>query len=75
MFRGEEELLYTDDMPFAIKAFEHLKGKLETWKGGLELKGFRISVDKTRMMISEKLERLQEKASFLVLFAKKNCRQ
>ena len=47
-----ERLLSTNDLKLVSETLEGLEGRLEAWKGGLELKGLRVNVKKTKMMVS-----------------------
>ena len=51
-FRGglPLELLYADDLALAADSRDHLVEKLQMWKDGLEDKGLRVNVDKTKVM-------------------------
>ena len=46
------ELLYADDLVMISESLEDLKEKLRTWKQGLESKGLKVNVGKTKAMIS-----------------------
>ena len=47
-----EELLYADDLGLVTETLEGLKGRLERLKGALESKGLRVTVKKTKVIIS-----------------------
>ena len=51
-FRGglPWELLYADDLALAADTKEQLIAKLRSWKGGLEEKGLRVNISKTKVM-------------------------
>ena len=44
------ELFYADDMVLLTESRELLKGKIRIWKEGLESKGLRVNVGKTKVM-------------------------
>jgi hypothetical protein len=44
------ELLYADDLVLVADTKEHLMEKLRRWKGGMEDKGLRVNVGKTKVM-------------------------
>ena len=44
------ELLYADDLVLLADSEEDLKRKLQRWKSGLEAKGLRVNVGKTKVM-------------------------
>ena len=44
------ELLYADDLVLLADSEDDLKRKLQRWKNGLEAKGLRVNVGKTKVM-------------------------
>ena len=46
------ELLYADDLVIIAESMEELEVKLEQWKKGMEAKGLRVNMAKTKVMIS-----------------------
>ena len=44
------ELLYADDLVLLADSEDDLKRKLQRWKNGLEAKGSRVNVRKTKVM-------------------------
>ena len=46
------ELLYAHDLVMISESLKDLKEKLRTWKQGLESKGLKVNVGKTKSMIS-----------------------
>ena len=59
-------MLYTDDLAFVSEPLRGLKGELEAWKRPLQLKGSRVNVKETKMMImSENAASGTEKGNFL----------
>ena len=46
------ELLYADDLVLVAETLEELKEKLQVWKAGLEQKGLKVNVGKTKIMCS-----------------------
>jgi hypothetical protein len=44
------ELLYADDLVVMADTMEGLKERIETWKGGMECKGLRVNLSKTKVM-------------------------
>jgi len=47
------ELLYADDLVLVAESVEVLLEKLKMWKEGIEAKGLRVNMDKTKCMISD----------------------
>ena len=45
------ELLYADDLVLVAETEELLIEKLRKWKRGMELKGLRVNIGKTKVMI------------------------
>jgi hypothetical protein len=45
------ELLYADDIVLMAESLQQLKGKLQKWKAGMEAKGLKMNVGKTKIMI------------------------
>ena len=46
------QLLYADDLVIVAESLEELKVNLESWKNGLEGKGLKVNVGKTKLMCS-----------------------
>ncbi len=46
------ELLYADDLMIAAETMDELLVKLKTWKDGMEAKGLRVNMGKTKVMCS-----------------------
>ena len=46
------ELLYADDLVIVAETLEELKSQLKQWKNGLESKGLKVNVGKTKVMCS-----------------------
>ena len=44
------ELLYADDLVLVAETEELLMEKLRKWKKGMELKGLRVNIGKTKVM-------------------------
>ena len=44
------ELLYADDLVLVAESEELLMEKLRKWKKGMELKGLRVNIGKTKVM-------------------------
>jgi hypothetical protein len=45
------ELLYADDLVLMAESLQQLKDKLQKWKAGMEAKGLKMNVGKTKIMI------------------------
>ena len=55
------ELLYADDLVIIAESMEELLEKLAAWKEGMEEKGLRVNMGKTKCMVSgSQLDRLQK---------------
>lgn len=55
-------MLYADNLVVSSETFSGLLAKLETWKKGLEGKGVRVNMGKTKVMVSGcNLGKLSEK--------------
>ena len=46
------KMLYADDLVILAKTFEGLMTKMAVWKNGLETKGLKVNMGKTKVMIS-----------------------
>jgi len=46
------ELLYADDLAVIIDSLEESVSKLKVWKEGMESKGLRVIIKKTKLMIT-----------------------
>ena len=56
------ELLYADDLEIIASSMEKLLEKLNIWKKGLEEKGLRVDMGKTKIMVSgPQMDLLQKK--------------
>jgi len=47
------ELLYADDLVIIAESLDELVQKIELWKNGMEAKGLRVNMPKTKVMICE----------------------
>ena len=47
------ELLYADDFVIIAESLDELVQKIELWKNGMEAKGLRVNMPKTKVMICE----------------------
>ena len=45
-------MLYADDLVILAETFEGLITKMAVWKNGLESKGLKVNIGKTKVMIS-----------------------
>ena len=52
-FRGRlpQELLYTDDLVLMAESMEELNQKVRKWKSGMDDKGLKVNVGKTKFMV------------------------
>ena len=48
------EMLYADDLVILDETFEGLMTKMAEWKNGLESKGLKVNMGKTKVMISNR---------------------
>ena len=46
------ELLYADDLVIMANSVEELSEKVHTWKMGMEAKGLRVNMGKTKCLVS-----------------------
>ena len=46
------KMLYADDLVILAETFEGLMAKMTVWKNGLESKGLKVNIGKTKVMIS-----------------------
>ena len=46
------ELLYADDLVLIAESMEELVEKFNTWKEGIESKGLKVNMGKTKVMVS-----------------------
>jgi hypothetical protein len=46
------ELLYADDLILVAESMDELIEKFNTWKEGIESKGLKVNIDKTKVMVS-----------------------
>ncbi|XP_035665616.1 uncharacterized protein LOC118408864, partial [Branchiostoma floridae] len=59
------ELLYADDLVIIADTLEECIARLKAWKSGMERKGLRVNMGKTKIMISgQGLNKLKETGSF-----------
>lgn len=59
------ELLYADDLVIIAETMEELLEKLKKWKAGLETKGLRVNMSKTKVLISgPELNSLKDSGKF-----------
>jgi len=56
------ELLYADDLAVIAETEEELIKRLNEWKDNVESKGMRVSVNKTKVMISGEYQKMRQKA-------------
>ena len=56
------ELLYTDDLAVIAETEEELIKRLNEWKDNVESKGMRVSMNKTKAMISGERQKVRQKA-------------
>ena len=56
------ELLYADDLAVIAETEEELIKRLNEWKGNVESKGMRVSMNKTKVMISGECQKVRQKA-------------
>ena len=47
------ELLYADDLVIIADSLEGCVARLKTWKSGMESKGFRVNMIKTKFLVSD----------------------
>uniref|UniRef100_A0A0L8HFH9 Reverse transcriptase domain-containing protein n=1 Tax=Octopus bimaculoides TaxID=37653 RepID=A0A0L8HFH9_OCTBM len=53
------ELLYADDLALIAESLSELEEKFQVWKQRLELKGLRVNLAKTKVLISRKADKPQ----------------
>ena len=46
------ELLYADDLVLIAESMEELVGKFTKWKDGIECKGLKVNMKKTKVLVS-----------------------
>ena len=56
------KLLYADDLAVIAETEEELIKRLEEWKDNAESKGMRVSMNKTKVMISGERQKVRQKA-------------
>jgi len=56
------ELLYADDLAVIAETEEELIKRLNEWKDNVESKGMRVSMNKTKVMISGERQKVRQKA-------------
>jgi len=56
------ELLYADDLAVIAETEEELIKRLNEWKDNMESKGMRVSMNKTKIMISGERQKVRQKA-------------
>ena len=56
------ELLYADDLAVIAETEEDLIKRLNEWKDNVESKGMRVSMNKTKVMISGERQKVRQKA-------------
>ena len=56
------ELLYADDLAVIAENEEELIKRLNEWKDNMESKGMRVSMNKTKVMISGERQKVKQKA-------------
>ena len=55
------ELLYADDLAVIAETEEELIKRLNEWKDNVESKGMRVSINKTRVVVSGKCQKVRQK--------------
>ena len=69
-------MLYTDDLVILAETFQGLMAKMAVWKNGLESKGLKVNMGKTKFMISGRdLSTLQTSGKYLCAAYKKGFRK
>ena len=59
------ELLFTDDLAIVADSLDECVAKLKNWKDGMESKGLRVNMRKTKLMISgHRLDLLRDSGAF-----------
>ena len=56
------ELLYADDMAVIAETEDELIKRLNEWKDNVESKGMRVNMNKNKVMISGKRQKVRQKA-------------
>jgi len=56
------ELLYADDLAVIAETEEELIKRLNEWKDNVDCKGMRVSMNKTKVMISGERQKVRQKA-------------
>ena len=56
------ELLYTDDLAVIAETEEELIKRLNEWKDNMMIKGMRVNMNKTKVMISGERQKVRQKA-------------
>ena len=56
------ELLYADDLVLMAESIQELETKYTAWKEGMEKKGLRVNIGKTKVMVSNKTIGTQTKS-------------
>ena len=56
------ELLYADDLAVIAETEEELIKRLNQWKDRVEIKGMRVNLNNTKVMISEERQKVRQKA-------------
>jgi len=49
-----KEILYADDLVLTSESLEELQEKFQKWKEAFEIKGMKVNLGKTKMMMSGK---------------------
>ena len=57
------ELLYADDLVIVAESLEELTNKFRLWKQGMEAKGLRVNMTKTKILCSQGSQRKQQATS------------
>ena len=69
------ELLYADDLVIIAESMEELEVKLEQWKKGMEAKGLRVNMAKTKVMINgPELHTLRDSGKYPCAVCRKGVR-
>ena len=68
------ELLYADDLVLVAETEELLMEKLRKWKRGMELKGLRVNIGKTKVMRCQvRVGQAEESGKYPCGVCKKRC--
>ena len=65
------ELLYADDLVIIAESLEELLEKLKRWKNGLEKKGLKVNMGKTKIMMEDRRDIVQPTGKYPCAICKK----